>query len=109
MKMLSILRIFVRQVYELEHPNSNVKHTQDRAKHAAIMIWLGILIDGIPESLIIGVLTVSGKTSSMLAFIIGVFLSNFPEVQNAKFTHLVLIVHSGNLKVTVSNSIPVSR
>ncbi len=68
------------QVFHLEHPTANKQVAEDRAKHAAIMIWCGILIDGIPESIVIGVLVVSGKTSSMLAFIIGVFLSNFPEV-----------------------------
>jgi len=39
-------------------------------------IWLGILIDSFPESLVIGLLTKNGVS---LTFIIGVFLSNFPE------------------------------
>jgi CRP-like cAMP-binding protein len=49
-----------------------------RAKGAAVAIWLGILLDGIPESLIIGMLTVS-VTGVSIAFIAGVFLANLPE------------------------------
>jgi CRP-like cAMP-binding protein len=45
---------------------------------AALAIWLGIFIDGIPESLVIGMLAVSATGVSM-AFIAGVFLANLPE------------------------------
>jgi len=45
-----------------------------------LAIWVGILIDGIPESIIIGILAGSNRgTSHSIAFILGVFLSNFPE------------------------------
>jgi len=47
-------------------------------KQVGLAIWLGILIDGIPESLIIGILAASPEGIS-IAFILGVFLSNFPE------------------------------
>ncbi len=47
-------------------------------KGAALAIWLGILLDGIPESLIIGILSAS-VTGVSLAFITGVFLANLPE------------------------------
>mmetsp|Transcript_56054 Transcript_56054/g.102812 ORF Transcript_56054/g.102812 Transcript_56054/m.102812 type:complete len:900 (+) Transcript_56054:112-2811(+) len=53
--------------------------------HAAVMVWLGILIDAVPESLVIGILmnksAAEGKSSSgaALPFVIGVFLSNLPE------------------------------
>lgn len=50
--------------------------------NAAFAIWLGILIDGIPESLIIGMLAVSVKGVS-LAFIAGVFLANLPEAMSS--------------------------
>lgn len=44
---------------------------------APIAIWLGILLDGIPESLVIGAgMTKEGLSLSLLA---GLFLSNFPE------------------------------
>jgi len=48
---------------------------------AAVMVWLGILIDGVPESVVIGILVnkAGGKPSGVLPFIIGVFLSNLPE------------------------------
>jgi len=54
----------------------NVKaHTTTQV---GIAIWLGILIDGIPESVIIGFQAAS-KAGFSVAFILGVFLSNFPE------------------------------
>ena len=51
-------------------------HTQD--KNTAIMIWLGILIDAIPESMVIGFIVSEGSRNP-LVFVVGVFLSNFPE------------------------------
>ncbi|MEW6615256.1 MAG: cyclic nucleotide-binding domain-containing protein [Thermodesulfobacteriota bacterium] len=56
---------------------------------AALAIWLGIALDGIPESLVIGMLVViaaaSGTTIS-LAFIVGVFLANLPEAMSSAVT-----------------------
>ena len=49
---------------------------------AAMAIWLGILIDGIPESLVIGMLSVS-VTGMSLSFIVGVFLANLPEAMTS--------------------------
>lgn len=43
----------------------------------AFSIWLGILIDGVPESMMIGFMTLEGELS--IAFILAVFLANFPE------------------------------
>ena len=45
-------------------------------------IWLGILLDGIPESMIIGMLTAS-VTGMSLSFITGVFLANLPEAMSS--------------------------
>jgi zinc transporter ZupT len=45
-------------------------------------IWLGILLDGIPESMIIGMLSAS-VTGVSLAFISGVFLANLPEAMSS--------------------------
>ncbi len=50
--------------------------------NAAMAIWLGILIDGIPESLVIGMLAVSSGGIS-LGFIAGVFLANMPEAMSS--------------------------
>lgn len=49
---------------------------------AAMAIWLGILIDGVPESLVIGMLAKSASGIS-LAFIAGVFLANLPEAMSS--------------------------
>jgi len=64
-------------------------HKGNDAKHTAIMVWLGILIDAIPESLVIGILcnkSVAAGTSSAsvaLPFVISVFLSNLPEAMSS--------------------------
>ncbi len=52
------------------------------SKGAPLAIWLGILLDGIPESLIIGML-VSSVSGIRLAFIAGVFLANLPEAMSS--------------------------
>ena len=49
---------------------------------AALAIWLGILIDGVPESLVIGMLATSAAGMS-LAFVAGVFIANFPEAMSS--------------------------
>ncbi|MEX2354183.1 MAG: cyclic nucleotide-binding domain-containing protein [Gammaproteobacteria bacterium] len=50
--------------------------------HAALAIWMGIFIDCIPESLVIGMLTAS-TTGISIAFITGVFLANMPEAMSS--------------------------
>jgi CRP-like cAMP-binding protein len=52
------------------------------AAGAAMAIWLGIAIDGIPESLVIGTLAI-GPEGMSLAFIVGVFLANLPEAMSS--------------------------
>jgi CRP-like cAMP-binding protein len=66
---------------------------QEVKKHtgggAALAIWLGIALDGIPESLIIGMLVViaaESATTMSLAFIAGVFLANLPEAMSSAVT-----------------------
>ncbi len=56
--------------------------TASRAKGVALAIWLGILLDGIPESLIIGMLTAS-VTGMSLSFVTGVFMANLPEAMSS--------------------------
>ena len=51
------------------------------ASGAAMAIWLGILIDGIPESLVIGMLSASAA-GMRVSFIVGVFLANLPEAMS---------------------------
>ena len=42
---------------------------------APLAIWLGLLLDGVPESLVIGATAGTIRWS----FIVGIFLSNYPE------------------------------
>ncbi|MCB1774204.1 MAG: cyclic nucleotide-binding domain-containing protein [Gammaproteobacteria bacterium] len=44
---------------------------------AALAIWLGILLDSIPESLVLG--TIQARDSISLSLIAGLFISNYPE------------------------------
>jgi CRP-like cAMP-binding protein len=56
---------------------------------AALAIWMGIALDGIPESLVIGMLVVAANaagTPMSLAFIAGVFLANLPEAMSSAVT-----------------------
>lgn len=56
---------------------------------AALAIWLGIALDGIPESLVIGMLVLGAAAegvSMSLAFIVGVFLANLPEAMSSGVT-----------------------
>lgn len=55
---------------------------QAKRKGAALAIWLGLFIDAIPESLVIGMLVASPGGISY-AFIAGVFLANFPEAMSS--------------------------
>lgn len=52
------------------------------AGNAALAIWLGILIDGVPESLVIGKLSLDPAGMS-LSFLAGVFLANMPEAMSS--------------------------
>ncbi|ANT64494.1 cyclic nucleotide-binding domain-containing protein [Prosthecochloris sp. CIB 2401] len=47
-------------------------------KNAPLAIWLGIFLDGIPESLVIGALLVKSPMIS-LSLLAGLFMSNYPE------------------------------
>jgi zinc transporter ZupT len=49
---------------------------------AALGIWLGILLDAIPESLVIG-LSLLGATAVPWGLIAGVFLANLPEAMSS--------------------------
>jgi CRP-like cAMP-binding protein len=48
-----------------------------RPRGASMAIWLGILLDGIPESLVIGASMTPAGVS--LSLVVGLFLANFPE------------------------------
>ncbi|HWN91619.1 MAG TPA: Crp/Fnr family transcriptional regulator, partial [Verrucomicrobiae bacterium] len=57
--------------------NTEVREAAARHAGAPLAIWLGILLDGIPESLVIGSSLLQATMSASL--IAGLFLSNFPE------------------------------
>jgi CRP-like cAMP-binding protein len=57
--------------------NTEVREAAARYAGAPLAIWLGILLDGIPESLVIGSSLLQATISASL--IAGLFLSNFPE------------------------------
>ncbi|HUT77070.1 MAG TPA: cyclic nucleotide-binding domain-containing protein [Polyangia bacterium] len=66
-------------------------------RNAALAIWLGIALDGIPESLVIGMLVVSAAaagTSLSLAFIVGVFLANLPEAMSS-----AVVMRRGGMRI----------
>lgn len=53
-----------------------------QAEGSALAIVLGIVLDGIPESVVLGLTVVKGGTVSA-AFLVAVFLSNIPEAFSA--------------------------
>eukprot|EP00002_Diphylleia_rotans_P029603 TRINITY_DN6033_c0_g1_i2.p1 TRINITY_DN6033_c0_g1~~TRINITY_DN6033_c0_g1_i2.p1 ORF type:complete len:505 (-),score=137.21 TRINITY_DN6033_c0_g1_i2:431-1945(-) len=63
-------------VYQPPHTTSH-----DKA-NVGLAIWLGLMIDGIPESVIIGVMTQEDSGMSV-SFILGVLMSNFPEAMSS--------------------------
>jgi len=72
-----------------EHIELMEEHMQNHPtgdKTAAVMIWLGILIDAIPESLVLGILANSGNVPSLVTFTCGVFVANFPEALSSSAT-----------------------
>jgi zinc transporter ZupT len=76
-----ILRWRTRAKKELErgHPPTSALEGANMKEHKAapVAIWLGIMLDGIPESLIIGASMIHSTIS--LSLVAGLFLSNYPE------------------------------
>jgi CRP-like cAMP-binding protein len=56
---------------------TEIREAASAHSHAPLAIWLGILLDGIPESLVIGSSMIHSSVS--LSLIAGLFLSNYPE------------------------------
>ena len=80
---------FTNSAIETVHDPAHYEIEQENKKHgnAALAIWLGILLDGIPESFVIGasflVVAQPGHAEAAaglsLSLLAGLFLSNFPE------------------------------
>lgn len=51
-------------------------------KGAPLAIYVGALVDGVPESIVIGA-TLVGSSTPSLSFLLAVFLSNFPEAMSS--------------------------
>lgn len=49
---------------------------------APLAIYIGALVDGVPESIVIGA-TLVGSSTPSLSFLLAVFLSNFPEAMSS--------------------------
>lgn len=74
-----------------EVPALAIRRARDEKQGSVLAVWLGILLDGIPESLVIGaglfVMLISHPAAETLRFanvipytlVAGLFLSNFPE------------------------------
>ncbi|MEE9186999.1 MAG: cyclic nucleotide-binding domain-containing protein, partial [Bacteroidota bacterium] len=52
------------------------------SKSAPLAIFLGVVLDGLPESLVIGA-GISAEKSTEFAFIVAVFISNLPEAMSS--------------------------
>ncbi|KUJ72928.1 cyclic nucleotide-binding domain-containing protein [Thiomicrospira sp. WB1] len=72
----SIKHLLPGQLPTLAEAFPSARHTMPKAAYFAI--WLGILLDGIPESMMIGAHLSQGEMISM-SLIAGLFLSNYPE------------------------------
>jgi hypothetical protein len=68
------------------HGEGGNGHGHGHNSHAALMIWLGILIDSVPESVVLGILASTATSGGLLTFVIGVFLSNLPEAMSSSGT-----------------------
>ncbi len=61
-----------------QHRKRSGDHQQKSGKGGGVAIAVGALLDGVPESIVIGVSLLSGQGVSMVA-VAAVFLSNVPE------------------------------
>lgn len=68
-------------VISVEDIQSPGDHDEAHKSNVAFSMWLGLLLDGIPESLLIGFMTNSGKLTNL--FLIAIFIANFPEAFSA--------------------------
>ena len=67
----------------LARKESTGDKVDEHARMKAIVIWLGILLDGIPESIVLGIQSNNATFSSLLTFVVAVFLANLPEAMSA--------------------------
>lgn len=58
--------------------NDDPKHAAQSSQNSGLAIALGALLDGIPESIVIGLSLLEGSSVSIVA-VVAIFLSNLPE------------------------------
>jgi len=83
------LKKFARIPVDLSDEDIQAGVEEYKKDGAALSIWLGIALDAIPESLVIGMLVVAAAVEQKmmsLAFIAGVFLANLPEAMSSAVT-----------------------
>jgi len=83
------LRAIAFHTSDEEIEQEAIRHGGGHGGGSALAIWLGIALDGIPESLVIGMLVAAAAaagTPMSIAFIIGVFLANLPEAMSSGVT-----------------------
>ncbi|MBN2289201.1 MAG: cyclic nucleotide-binding domain-containing protein [Candidatus Glassbacteria bacterium] len=68
--------------HDLAPTSLDINKTVQQHGGATLGIWLGILLDGIPESLVIGIEVTADKALPW-ALVAGVFLSNLPEAMSS--------------------------
>merc|ERR1719482_2283930 len=66
-----------RSKYKIEQVAQAAKKGDSNATSLAFGMFVGVLADGLPESILIGFLASSGKLSLM--FVLSLFIANFPE------------------------------
>ena len=63
----------------------NHKDNEDKLLQA-IIVWCGMLVDGAPESIVLGLVSNTQPLSSVITLVVAVFLSNFPEALSSSNT-----------------------
>ncbi|KZK75103.1 MAG: hypothetical protein A3K90_02955 [Pelodictyon luteolum] len=91
-KALGLLGSSGRSLPTAEEMNA---HLRDH-KNAPLAIWLGIFLDGIPESLMIGAMMTKMPMIS-LSLLAGLFLSNYPEALSSSAGMRQQGMRSGNI------------
>lgn len=71
------------------------KESAAKCKHVALALFLGILVDGVPEGILMGFLAAEGHLSWVLVF--SLLVANFPEA----FSSASLMRQSGESRATI--------
>jgi len=67
----------------------------NRAKNVAMSMWLGVTLDGIPESVMMGFMAKNNNLTWVL--VVSIFIANFPEAFSAASMLKSHNMHSGKI------------